>query len=48
MWIIVIDLQIIFINFFILNTICKPIRIIHLNRISVHIQIRSIHHKLLH
>jgi hypothetical protein len=41
-FIIVIDLQIVFINFFILNIICGLIRIVHINSVLIHIQIRCI------
>jgi hypothetical protein len=41
-WIILIGLQLKFINFPILNTIYRPFTIIHLNRVSIHIHIRCV------
>jgi hypothetical protein len=38
----VIGSQIVLINFSILNTICGPIRIVHLSSIPVHVQIRCV------
>ena len=42
MWLIVIDSQIVFINFSISQTICRSIKIIDLNNISVHVQIKRV------
>jgi hypothetical protein len=36
-WTIVIDSQTIFLNFFILDNIYEPIRIVHLNSVSIHV-----------
>jgi hypothetical protein len=47
----VIDLQIVFINFSILNIIYGPIRIVHLNNVPIYIQIRcyqNVHHSKQH